>query len=61
MKGKTTIIIAHRLSTVRNADQIIVLQDTHIAEAGTHQELVSMGGLYYRLYNAQRKLQHLTA
>jgi len=61
MKGKTTIIIAHRLSTVRNADQIIVLQDTHIAEAGTHQELVSMGGLYYRLYSAQRKLQHLTA
>jgi len=61
MKGRPTIIIAHRLSTVRNADQIIVLQDTHIAEAGTHQELVSMGGLYYRLYSAQRKLQHLTA
>lgn len=61
MQGKTTIIIAHRLSTVRNADKIIVLESTRIAEAGTHQELVSEGGLYNRLYTAQRKLQHLTA
>ncbi|MCZ2099519.1 MAG: ABC transporter ATP-binding protein [Chloroflexota bacterium] len=61
MEGKTTIIIAHRLSTVRNADKIIVLESTRIAEAGTHQELVSEGGLYNRLYTAQRKLQHLTA
>jgi ATP-binding cassette subfamily B protein/subfamily B ATP-binding cassette protein MsbA len=61
MEGKTTIIIAHRLSTVRNADKIIVLENTHIAESGTHQELVSRGGLYNRLYNAQRKLQHLSA
>ncbi|MCC6799885.1 MAG: ABC transporter ATP-binding protein [Anaerolineae bacterium] len=61
MKGKTTIIIAHRLSTVRNADKIIVLESTRIAEAGTHQELVSEGGLYNRLYTAQRRLQHLTA
>ncbi len=61
MEGKTTIIIAHRLSTVRNADQIIVLENTHIVETGTHQELVAVGGLYNRLYTAQRKLQHLTA
>ncbi len=61
MQGKTTIIIAHRLSTVRNADQIVVLDKTHIAETGTHQELVSVGGLYNRLYTAQRRLQHLSA
>jgi ATP-binding cassette subfamily B protein/subfamily B ATP-binding cassette protein MsbA len=61
MKGRTTIIIAHRLSTVRNADKLIVLENTHIAEIGTHQELVSVGGLYNRLYTAQRRLQHLSA
>jgi len=61
MEGKTTIIIAHRLSTVRNADKIIVLENTHIVETGTHQELVSVGGLYNRLYTAQRRLQHLSA
>jgi ATP-binding cassette subfamily B protein len=59
MEGKTTIIIAHRLSTVRNADKIIVLENTHIAEIGTHQELVRVDGLYNRLYTAQRKLQHV--
>ncbi|MBN1563795.1 MAG: ABC transporter ATP-binding protein [Anaerolineae bacterium] len=61
MAGKTTIIIAHRLSTVRNADKIIVLENTHIAEMGTHQELVSRRGLYNRLYTAQRRLQNLSA
>ena len=61
MAGRTTIIIAHRLSTVRNADKIVVLENTHIAEIGTHQELVSEEGLYNRLYTAQRKLQHLSA
>jgi ABC-type multidrug transport system fused ATPase/permease subunit len=61
MEGKTTIIIAHRLSTVHNADKIIVLEDAHIAEIGTHQELVGVGGLYNRLYTAQRQLQHLSA
>jgi ATP-binding cassette subfamily B protein len=61
MEGKTTIIIAHRLSTVHNADKIIVLENAHIAEIGTHQELVGVGGLYNRLYTAQRQLQHLSA
>ncbi|MBN2471256.1 MAG: ABC transporter ATP-binding protein [Anaerolineae bacterium] len=59
MEGKTTIIIAHRLSTVRNADKIVVLEDTHIAEMGTHEALVARDGLYNRLYNAQRRLQSL--
>ena len=50
-KGRTTIVIAHRLSTVRNAKRILVVSDTGIAEDGTHDELMAKQGLYYRLYN----------
>ena len=50
MKGRTTIIIANRLSTIRNADKIVVLEDKSIREMGTHEELIKMGGLYKRLY-----------
>lgn len=56
MQGKTTIIIAHRLSTVRNADKIIVLEDNAILEQGTHDELIEAGGLYRRLYTVQESL-----
>ena len=49
MQGRTTFVIAHRLSTVRNADQIIVLDHGHIAEHGTHQQLMALHGRYYRL------------
>jgi ATP-binding cassette subfamily B protein len=57
MIGRTTLIIAHRLSTVRNANLIVVLEGKHIAEMGTHAELLEQNGLYYRLYNVQRQLQ----
>jgi ATP-binding cassette subfamily B protein/subfamily B ATP-binding cassette protein MsbA len=60
MKGRTTIIIAHRLSTVRNADTIVVLDDKSICEMGTHVELMKLeNGLYRRLYSVQRELQPL--
>ena len=52
-KGKTCIVIAHRLSTVRNADRIAVVEDMHIAEQGTRQELLAKGGVYAALEKAQ--------
>jgi len=54
-KNRTTLVIAHRLSTVVNADQIIVLQDGLIAERGTHGELLSAGGLYASMWARQRE------
>jgi ATP-binding cassette subfamily B protein len=50
MQGRTTFIIAHRLSTVRNADQIIVLDAGRIIEQGTHEQLLALKGRYYQLY-----------
>lgn len=52
-KGRTTFIIAHRLSTIRNADQILVLHRGQIVERGTHDELLALGGRYYRMYRLQ--------
>ncbi len=55
LEGRTAIVIAHRLSTVRNADQIIVIQGGSIAERGTHEELLAKGGVYSHLYEMQFK------
>ncbi len=56
IKGRTTIIIAHRLSTVRNADRIVALEGSKIVEAGKHEELLAQKGLYHKLYTAQQHL-----
>jgi ATP-binding cassette subfamily B multidrug efflux pump len=53
LRGRTSILISHRISTVRNADQIIVLEDGEIAERGTHQELLETGSYYPELYQKQ--------
>jgi ATP-binding cassette, subfamily B, bacterial len=55
-RDRTTLVIAHRLSTVRNAGRIVVLTEDGIAEEGTHVELVSLGGAYARLYNTQASI-----
>lgn len=53
MTHKTTIVIAHRLSTVHNADQIVVLNEGEIVERGSHDELLAQNGVYKTLYDAQ--------
>ncbi len=52
-RTRTTLIIAHRLSTVREADKIVVLDQGAIAEVGTHQQLLDRGGIYHRLHALQ--------
>ena len=52
-RGRTTLIVAHRLSTIKNADEIIVLTDQGIREKGSHQELLEKRGIYSELYNSQ--------
>ena len=54
-EGRTTLVVAHRLSTVKNADEILVVTDGAITERGTHEELVASGGLYAELYRYQFK------
>ena len=57
MRGRTTFVIAHRLSTVHKADTILVLRDGGIVERGTHQELLQLGGLYREIYDLQLRPQ----
>ena len=56
MKNRTTFVIAHRLSTVRNANAIMVLEKGEIIERGTHDELLALGGRYYELYTGKKEL-----
>ena len=53
MRGRTSFIVAHRLSTIREADVILVMKDGHIVEQGNHDELLAAGGFYAKLYNSQ--------
>jgi len=53
MQGRTTLIIAHRLSTVRDADRVVVLDEGEVVEVGAHDDLVAAGGLYRRLVERQ--------
>ena len=55
MKGKTVFVIAHRLNTIQNADQIIVLNEGRIEEMGTHAELLKKQGHYYEMVQEQEK------
>src|SRR5690606_9511913 len=59
VKGRTTIAIAHRLSTLRRADRIIVMQNGRIAECGSHDELVASDGIYARLVRLQGTPTHI--
>ena len=56
MNGRTTFVIAHRLSTVRNADAIMVLEHGKIIERGSHDDLIKQHGKYYQLYTGQFEL-----
>jgi ATP-binding cassette subfamily B protein len=53
-RGRTTFIIAHRLSTIRSADQILVLHRGEIVEQGSHDELMALGGRYFKMYQLQQ-------
>ena len=53
MEGRTSFIVAHRLSTIKNADVILVMKDGHIIEQGSHKELLAKKGFYAELYNSQ--------
>ena len=53
MKGRTSFIVAHRLSTIEEADIILVMKDGHVIEQGNHEELLQKNGFYAALYNSQ--------
>ena len=53
MEGRTSFIVAHRLSTIKEADIILVMKDGNVIEQGNHEELLARGGFYAELYNSQ--------
>jgi ATP-binding cassette subfamily B protein len=57
MKGRTTLVIAQRLRTVKNADEILVMKDGTIAERGTHESLIALDGLYREIYDLELRDQ----
>lgn len=57
LKGRTSFIVAHRLSTIQNADMILVMKDGNVIEQGTHKQLIEQGGFYKELYNSQFEIQ----
>ncbi len=59
--GRTSIIVAHRLNTIRFADSILVLQHGQVVESGTHEELLARRGVYHRLFELQYKDQDISA
>ena len=61
MEGRTTFIVAHRLSTIKEADVILVMKDGDIIEQGNHNELMEKDGFYAKLYNSQWAQQEETA
>jgi ATP-binding cassette subfamily B protein len=58
--GRTSVLIAHRLSTIQRADTILVMHKGKLREKGTHQELLALRGLYFKLYQLQYKDQELS-
>jgi ATP-binding cassette subfamily B protein len=61
VQGRTSVIIAHRLSTVQQADRILVMHKGQLREMGTHQELLGLRGIYWKLYQLQYKDQEVQA
>jgi ABC-type multidrug transport system fused ATPase/permease subunit len=61
LHGRTSIVVAHRLSTIQRANKIIVLHKGEIREMGSHQELLALEGIYYKLYRLQYKEQERQA
>ena len=61
LKGRTAVVIAHRLSTIQHADRILVFHKGRLREQGSHQELLALHGIYYRLYQLQYKEQEFLA
>jgi ATP-binding cassette subfamily B multidrug efflux pump len=59
VEGRTSVVVAHRLSTIQRADKIIVMHKGKVREMGTHQQLLAQHGIYYKLYQLQYKDQEV--